>query len=180
MVVPGAPVAADVVDPVATEAGLSVVDSSRKLRTPLPSWPRTSGSFPAPKTIRTTARMRRSSGPPIFGIVYSQARLLDPRCASMFPVYAYRSDEQAVEKAEEQRNHDEKHERGQVADDQNEHEATLHATGRVEASSPLRRAQTVAVIADDHESAAAEIARPLEVASDRGERHQLACRRLAR
>src|SRR5438034_2375331 len=74
MVVPGAPVAADVVDPVATEAGLSVVDSSRKLRTPLPSWPRTSGSFPAPKTISTTARTRISSGPPIFGIVHSLAR----------------------------------------------------------------------------------------------------------
>src|SRR5438309_6105730 len=124
MVAPGVAVVAEVVEPAATEAGLSFWASSRKLRTPFPSWPRTSGSLPAPKTISTTARMRRSSGPPIFGTsITPLARRRGARDVfSQSTDVAVPLNEEAVEQTDEERDDDQQHERWQIAQDEDQHQ----------------------------------------------------------
>src|SRR5438309_6143420 len=145
MVAPGVAVVAEVVEPAATEAGLSFWASSRKLRTPFPSWPSTSGSIPAPKTISTTARMRRSSGPPMFGIVVlPRAR---PRRALVFSQSTHRSDEEAVEQTEEERDDDEEHERGQIAEHQDQHEVPFDPTRGIERACALVGPESLSLVA---------------------------------
>src|SRR5438132_9365594 len=153
MVVPAAGAA-----PLAVAAGTAGFSSplaeSRKLRTPLPSWPSTSGSLPAPKTISTTARMRRSSGPPMFGIVVlPRAR---PRRALVFSQSTHRSDEEAVEQTEEERDDDEEHERGQIAEHQDQHEVPFDPTRGIERACALVGPESLSLVAQHRQRAAAE------------------------
>ena len=74
-------------------------------------------------------------------------------------------DEETVQKPEEEWDHDEQHQRGQVAKDEDEHEPSLDATGRIEAPGALRSPKAIAMIAEDNERAATEVASTLEVAS---------------
>src|SRR5947208_7516111 len=85
-------------------------DSSRNVRTPLPSWPNTVGSFPAPKTMSTMMRTKTSSGPPrLNGMVTSSWRAR-ARGISFPSVREAGSAEEAVQQREEQRDHHEEHE----------------------------------------------------------------------
>src|SRR5688572_514498 len=100
-------------------AGLSPVDSSRKVFTPRPSWPSTSGSLPAPNTMSTITRTKTSSPPPrLNGIGHFPWR----RAPRFRPVYSRGPlFDESTEQADEQGHHDDEHERRQVTADEDEH-----------------------------------------------------------
>jgi len=81
-------------------------------------------------------------------------------------------DEETVQEAKEERDHDEQHQRGEITQDKNEHEPSFDASGRVEALGALRSAETVAVFTKHHECAATEVAGSSEVARDGSESWQ--------
>jgi len=126
----------------ATEAVFSFPASSRNDFTPRPSWPSTSGSFPAPNTISTMTRMKTSSGPPrLKGIAH-----FPPRARRAHSLDNSLSYEEPIQEPEEERNDDEQHERREVTEDQHQHELSLDAAGRVEPAGALGRAETVALV----------------------------------
>jgi len=81
-------------------------------------------------------------------------------------------DEETVQEAKEERDHDEQHQRGEITQDENEHQPSFDASGRVEALGALRSAETVAVLAKHHECAATEVAGSFEVACNASESRQ--------
>src|SRR5688572_5475083 len=150
-------------------AGLSPVDSSRKVFTPRPSWPSTSGSFPAPNTMSTITRTKTSSPPPrLKGIRHFPLRTSAPRFR---PVYSRAgvSLEDPAKQADEQRDDHGEHQRGQVTGDQHEQELQVHLVGSRDRARPLAPAQLVARIAHDRARSAAKVARAVELVGERGE-----------
>jgi len=78
-------------------------------------------------------------------------------------------DEETVQQPEEERNYDEQHQGGQIAEDQNEHEPSFDATCRIETLGALGSAPAIAMIAEHDECAATEITSSFEIARDTGE-----------
>src|ERR1700694_46122 len=87
-------------------------------------------------------------------------------------------DEETVKKAEEKRDHDEQHQRGEIAEDKNEHEPSFDATGRIDALCAFRGAQPIAVIAEDDERAATEVPCSFQIVRDGSECRHSDSRRL--
>jgi hypothetical protein len=78
-------------------------------------------------------------------------------------------DKQTVEETEEKRDHDEQHQRGQIAEDQDQHEPPLDTARRVETPCALRCTEAVAVIANHDERPEPEVAGTFEIAGHGGE-----------
>src|SRR5688572_1012019 len=156
-------------------AGLSPVDSSRKVFTPRPSWPSTSGSLPAPNTMSTITRTKTSSPPPrLNGIGHFPWR----RAPRFRPVYSRGPlFEEAAEKADEQGHHDDEHERRQVTADEDEHQLGVDLRRGSDRRGTLAAAKVLAGVAHDGPRAAPQIARAIELVGERGQLRKTGCTR---
>jgi hypothetical protein len=78
-------------------------------------------------------------------------------------------DEEAVQEPKEEWDHDEEHERRQIAEDEDQHEPSFDATGGVQAPRALRSAKAIAMIAEYDEGTTTEVASSFEIACEGGE-----------
>src|SRR5688500_7502916 len=159
-------------------AGLSPVDSSRKVFTPRPSWPSTSGSLPAPNTMSTSTRTKTSSPPPrLNGIGHFPWR----RAPRFRPVYSRGPlFEEAAQKADEQGHHDDEHERRQVTADEDEHQLGVDRRRGSDRRGTLAAAEVVACVAHDGSRAPPQVARAIELVGERGQLREIGCARAGR